>query len=128
MDGLATNDTDDVSSVRDETNPLSDQHLGIPSADRRDVHKAVVIDVLHDDADLIDVSVDEDRRLAVGIDLRVAVPGDVDRDIVRELLRLRAPAPSGERLEARGSWRIEEALEKRDGFWSQHFNRLYAET
>ena len=56
--------------------PLPDQHLHVPSADGTDADEAHLINVLHEQADLIAVPGQHDSRTAAGIHHRreIAVP------------------------------------------------------
>ena len=84
------------------------------------IDEAVVVDVLHDDADLVDVAVEHDRRRAARIDLGHAVARDVGRDTLGEGRRLFAPDARGGPFEARRSGRVEQALEERQRARAQH--------
>ena len=46
---------------------LAEQDLRVPAADRREVQKALLVDVSDDEADLVDVADDREERLCVGI-------------------------------------------------------------
>src|SRR5205823_1506083 len=113
MRRLTSDDADYVAGCRNESDALSHQHLRVPTADRRDVNEAVVVDVLRDDTDLVDVAVEQDRGTARRIDLGEAVAGHVDAHFVGEGLRLRAPGAAGQRLEAGWSGRVQQPFEKR---------------
>src|SRR5438876_10499923 len=115
MNGLLADDADYVPFRRDEAQPLAYQYLGIPTANRRYVYVPVVIDVLDNDADLVDVPVKKDRRVTFRIDLRHGIAGDVDDYIVGECFCFGAPGTSGQRLEARRPWRVEQTLQKLNG-------------
>ena len=62
MNRLLAHDTDDVTATTEKTDALTDEHLRIPAANRRDVNESVVVDVLNDETDLIEVAVEHDRR------------------------------------------------------------------
>ena len=107
----------------DESKTLADEYLWIPAADRLDVAVALIIDVVDDDADLIDVAGEHDRRTTVALHFREAVAGDVAAHL-RELLRLVAPDFGGRGLEARRSGSVEQLLEEGQGFGGDHAGRL----
>ena len=120
MNRLLADDPQHVPLIAEEADALRDEHLGIPSTDRRDVDEAVIVDVLHDHTDLIDVAVEHDRRVPAGVDLRHAVPGDVDRDFLGERLRLGAPDARRDCFEARGGGSVEQTLEEAERGRTDH--------
>ena len=62
MNGLLAHHADDIAVRAEEANALRDEHLRIPAADPRDVHVAILIDVLDDHADLVNVPGEHDDR------------------------------------------------------------------
>src|SRR5687767_15625752 len=95
----------------DEAQPLPDQHLGIPAADRLDVGVALVVDVRDDHADLVDVAGQHDRRFALSVHFSDAIAGDIAANFC-ELARLVAPDLGWSGLEAGWSGRIEQRSEE----------------
>jgi hypothetical protein len=123
MDRLLADDAVDVALVRDEADALGDENLRIPAADRRDVDEALVVDVLDDEADLVDVAVEHDRRRPCRIDDGDTVAGDIATHFGRERTGLIAPDSRGCGLEARRSRRVEQTPEKDEGGVVQHVVR-----
>jgi len=124
MDRLFSHDAEHLTFAADEAETLPDQHLRIPAANRLDVGVALVVDVIDDDADLIDVAGQHDYRLAAAIHLCQAVAGDVATHL-REFLCVVAPQLRGRGLEAGRTRRIEEFLQKAEGFSGDHQGRVY---
>jgi hypothetical protein len=62
MDRLLANNTDDVTAATEKTYALAHEHLWVPTADGRDVDEAVVVNVLNDQPNLVEVTVEHDRR------------------------------------------------------------------
>jgi hypothetical protein len=58
----------------EDPDSLPDQHLGIPAADAAEPDEAVVVDVVHDKADLVDVPDDRQVRRTLTVHRRVARP------------------------------------------------------
>jgi hypothetical protein len=107
VDRLFADHAEDVAGSAHESNALSDQHLWVPTADWRWIDVAFVVDVLHDQPDLVDVAVEHDRRRSAGIDFCHAVAGDVCGDVDGERRRLFAPDASGSAFETRRAGRVE---------------------
>src|SRR6185437_5755174 len=103
----------------EKADALRDQHLRVPAANGRDVRVAVIVDVLHDDADLVDVPRDHDRRTAVTIHTGHAVAVHVAAHL-REWCGLVPPHLRWCGLETRGTGRVEQTLQKRDRTLSEH--------
>src|SRR5689334_17410971 len=99
MDGLLADDAEDVAAAPEKADALPDEDLRIPPTNRRRIHEAVVVDVLDDEADLVDVTVEHDGRRAARVDLRHAVAGDVRRYALSEARCFLAPDASGWPLE-----------------------------
>src|SRR5688572_28882424 len=114
MNRLLPDDAEDVALASKEADALPHQHLRIPPPDRSDVRETLVVDVLHDEADLVDVTIEHDRGRTLGVDLGEAVPGDVTADFRREGLRLFAPYARRNGLETGWPRGIEQALEERE--------------
>src|SRR5688572_25245591 len=114
MDRLLPDDAEHVAIMAEEADALPDEHLRIPTADRADVREPLVVDVLHDEPDLVDVTIEHDGRRAFGIDLGEAVAGDVTPDFRGEGLRLFAPYAGGNGLESGWPRGIEQTLEERE--------------
>src|SRR6185436_3558793 len=91
VDRLAAHDANDVPAFRQKPDSLADEHLRVPAADRRDVHETLVVDVLDDDADFVDVSVEQDGGAARWVHFGDAVARDVRPNILGKLLGLGAP-------------------------------------
>ena len=76
-------DSDDRPLLRPNSQILTEQNLYVPAADRLNVEEAVVVDVLHHQADLVAVAGKHDARLAArmhdGHDIAVAVGADLVR-------------------------------------------------
>jgi hypothetical protein len=115
MDRLLADHAEYVAFVTEETDPLADEHLRVPATDRRDVHEALVVDVLHDHADLVDVAIEHDGDGTGAVDLGHAVAGDVGRDLVGEGLGFGPPDARRDRLVPGRGGRVEETLEEGDG-------------
>ena len=90
MHRFFADDAEHLAVATDETQTLSDQHLWIPATDRLDVGVALIVDVVDDDADLVDVTGQHDRWLAFAADLGEAVAGDIAAHF-REFFRLFPP-------------------------------------
>jgi hypothetical protein len=99
---------------------LPDEDVHVPATDRRDVHEAVIVDVLHDDADLVDVTIQQDRGAPAWIDLGHAVARNVGYDIVRKGFGLRTPHPTRQGLESRRPGGVQEAFKEGDRIGFQH--------
>src|SRR5687767_227339 len=99
MDWLLSDDAEHIAIPSDKPDSLRDKHLWIPAANRRDVGEPLVVDVSHDDADLVDVTREHDRRRALGIHLGDAVAGDITAHF-RESRGFFAPDLRGCRLES----------------------------
>jgi hypothetical protein len=117
---LLADHTDDVAVTAHEPDALSDEHLRVPAADRRRVDETLVVDVLHDQPDLVDVAIEHDRRRSARVDLCHGVAGDVAGDLISERRRFFAPNAGGWRLEAGWSRRIEQTFQKRQRGRAQH--------
>src|SRR6185437_13607621 len=123
MDRLFPHDAEHIALGAGKSNALADEHLHVPTADRRDVDVPIVVHVLHDDADLIDVACEHDGRAAAAFDGRHAVAVDV-APYGGEARRFLAPEAGGCRLEARRAGRIQQALEKGHCGGRQHRDRV----
>jgi hypothetical protein len=66
MHRLATDDADHRPVLRLDLDPLSDQDLGVPASDWREVGEALVVDVGDREPDLVDVAHDGDQGPRVG--------------------------------------------------------------
>jgi hypothetical protein len=113
MNRLLAHDAKHVAMASEEPRPLPDEHLGIPPPDPTHVQVALVIDVVHDQPDLIDVTGQHDHRRPAGIDRGQTVPRHVAPH-VGERMGVIAPDPRRPTLESRGPRRIQQTLEKRD--------------
>ena len=65
------------SVLRPDGQVLAEQNLHVPAADRLDVEEAVVVDVLHHEADLVAVPGEHDARRSVRLSLGMADGEDV---------------------------------------------------
>src|SRR6185503_15286092 len=110
----------DVAAAAEEADALSDENLRIPSADRRHVDETLVVDVLHDEPDLVEMAVEHDGRRPLGVHLRHAVAGDVATNILRESRCFFPPHATGGGFITRRSWRIEQALQEGDRRLAEH--------
>src|SRR5450756_906761 len=119
MDRLLAHDAEHLAMAADEAKTLSDEDLWIPATNRLDVGEALVVDVADDDADLIDVAGQHDRRLAAAIYFGEAVAGDVATHL-REFLCVVAPHLCGRGLEAGRARRIEQLFQKAERIGSYH--------
>ena len=89
--------------------PLADEDLRVPAADRRELEEALLVDVGDDEADLVDVADDREQRRGV----RLADPGDRGADAVAARLgegggaraRPRRPVPRSRRARGRAGAR-----------------------
>ena len=80
VDRLAAGDAGDDPVAPAHLDPLADQDLRVPAADRLEPEEALLVDVGDDQADLVDVADDRDQRLGL------ADPGDRRADpVVGEL-------------------------------------------
>ena len=111
MDRLLPHNAEDISLPSREPDSLGDQHLRIPPANRRDVRKALVIDVGHDDADLVDVTCEHDRGRPPLLTSAMLLPATSPRHL-GEMFGFFAPDLRRRGLEARGSGRIEQLVEE----------------
>ena len=62
VDRQAAGHSGHLAVVAGDRDPLADEDLGIPAADRGEVEEALVVDVGDDQADLVDVPDDRDQR------------------------------------------------------------------
>ncbi len=108
----ATDDPEDLPLRREDLDALSHEHLRIPAADGADEEIALVVDVVHHEADLVDVTGQHDRGRAALADLGEGVPVDVGPHAIGEALGLRTPGARCGGLEARGSGRVEQPRER----------------
>src|SRR3954465_6093155 len=121
MDGLLADDPESVAFLADEPDALANQYLRVPSADRLDVRVALIVDVVDDDADLVDVAGEHDRRSTRSADFGEAVTGDVAAD-GGKLSGVLAPDLGGGALETGGPWCIEEFLKEAERIGGDHWD------
>ena len=62
VDRLAADDAGDEAVLAADLDPLADQDLRVPAADRAEVEEALLVDVGDDEADLVDVADDGEQR------------------------------------------------------------------
>ncbi len=111
VDGLLAHGAGHGALAALDPDPLADQDLGVPAADRREVEKAVVVDVHDHHADLVEMAGEHHPRLARGVQRREAVARDVNLGR-GEGLGLVAPQPRRPELEAGRPRRVEQPLEE----------------
>src|SRR5213080_26795 len=100
---LLADDTDDVTTASEKANALADQNLWVPATDRRDVNESVVVDVLNDQPNFVEMTVEHDRRRTLGVHFRHAIASDVGAHMLRESRCLLSPDAARRRLVARWS-------------------------
>ena len=66
MDRLLADDARDRAVLRADRDALADEDLRVPAADADEAQEARVLDVGDDEADLVDVADDRQRRAAAG--------------------------------------------------------------
>jgi hypothetical protein len=90
---------------------LADQHLRVPPAQRAEPQVALVVDVVDDQADLVDVPEDRHLRIAVGDRLREA---RAERVVARigEGRCVLAPDAGRQPLVAAGAGGVDQALKE----------------
>ena len=99
VDRLAADDAGHEPVLAADLDPLADQDLRVPAADRREPEEALLVDVGDDEADLVDVADDREQRAVL------ADAGDRGAESVageRGEGRRLAPDLGGRRLVARG--------------------------
>jgi hypothetical protein len=116
VDRLLAHDAGDRATAPQQLHPLTDEHLRVPPADGIEADESLVVDVGDHDADLVDVTGQHHPRPPARIQGGVGVPGHVRADLVRERFRLPPPCPGRCGLEGGGARRVEQGLEKREGF------------
>ena len=107
VDRLAARHARHDAVARDELDALADEDLRVPAADAHEAQEAVVVDVRDDQADLVDVTDDGEKRRAVGgvgcaLDARDGGAHDVDLDVVGERAACVSEDGGGGRFVARG--------------------------
>ena len=117
--GFLSDDPEHIAFAAGEAEALSDENLRIPAADRLDVGVALIIDVVDDDADLVDMARQHHRRVAVAIHLGETVAGDIAAHFCK-LFCVLAPDFGGRGLEARRARGVEELLQEGEGFGRDH--------
>jgi hypothetical protein len=108
---LAPDDADHGALAGLDLDPLADEDLRVPAADRREVEEALLVDVGDHEPDLVDVAEDREQRLRVGLPDRRDARADPVRADLGERRRL-APDGGGGRLVAGGRGRREQLLEQ----------------
>ena len=114
VDGLLPHDAGDLSLPAKQDDPLSYEHLVIPSTDRVEAEKALVIDVGDHHPDLIYVPGEHEPWTSATIEGRERVPGHVGVHRGSELLRFRTPDPARRGLERRGAGCVQQRFQEAD--------------
>ena len=88
MDRLAGDDSQHRAAAAPDRQPLADENLWIPAANGRDVDKAVVVDVLHDQANLVAMPGQHDPQRGPGVAGNDDIPMDIGPHFVGERRRI----------------------------------------
>ena len=125
VDRLLANHADQLASLAKQADALPDQHLRVPAAHAGKGQKAIVVDIRHSDADLVDVAGQQHaRRALLAFQHRKGVAAYIRPDAVGEAAGVAAPQTRGGGLVAGGAGRsqqlpqeIEALAGERSGHW-----------
>ena len=84
MDRFSGDQAEDRPGLGPDGHPLTDEHLGVPPSDRLNVQKAVFVDVLNDQADLVAMAGQHHAQRGVRIFCHNQVAVQVGADLVGE--------------------------------------------
>ena len=82
MDRAPSDDPSDFALVRMDDHALAVEHGSVHAPDRQKTEKAVAIDVIHDQGDLVDMAREHDAELPLRISHRVLVAVHILVDLI----------------------------------------------
>ena len=115
MDGLSGDDAEDRPVGGPNGHPLADEDFGVPAADGLNVEEALVVDVLHDQPDLVAVAGQHYAQRGIGVLHHDHVAVQVGVDLVGKILDVIAHEPLQGAFIARGAGSFEKRLKKTEG-------------
>ncbi len=116
---LLSHHAENIAVTAEEPDPLRNENLRVPSANRRDVRVSLVVNVSDDHANLVDVAGQHDCRSATGVHFGDAVSGDVGSHR-GELRGLFPPHLCRCRFESGRAGRVEELMQKLERIVVEH--------
>ncbi|KPV50826.1 hypothetical protein SE17_24665, partial [Kouleothrix aurantiaca] len=125
VDRLLANHADQLAAFAEQADALAHQHLRVPAAHASKGQKAIVVDIRHGDADLVDVAGQQHARRAVlPFQHRKGITAHIRPDAVGKAAGVAAPQTRGGGLVAGGAGRgqqlpqeIEALAGERNGHW-----------